>query len=252
MLAVQGAYDKVEVVLRHLSIPLSVIRAQHIKDSGLNPNQIVLINCEGNVDKDAVDRLRWFVNVGGFVMSTDWALTKAVQSCWPGYVTQFSGSSTGNDVVVVENAAEGHRYTKGMFETVPALKWWLEVQAFPITIRYPERCQVLIDSGVMRQRYGSSPMAATFRWGLGKVTHAVSHFYLQEEGMQDARDPRDRMIFAADHLGLSLERIRELEKEERWAGRLNEETMKKIAPAYSMFRLIVNVVREKTEWVEEL
>ena len=33
---------------------------------------------------------------------------------------------------------------------------------------------------------------------------------------------------------------------------LNEETMKRMAPDYSMFRMIVNVVAEKSRWVEEL
>ena len=61
-----------------------------------------------------------------------------------------------------------------------------------------------------------------------------------------------RKVFAADHLGLSLDAIRDLDKEGAFAGALNEETLKKIAPDYSMFRLIVNVVAEKSRWVEDL
>jgi len=95
-------------------------------------------------------------------------------------------------------------------------------------------------------------MATVFRWGLGKVQHSVSHFYLQEEGMQQATKPRERMIFAADNLGLSLEQIRRLRTSGGFEGQLNEATMREIAPDYSMFRLIVNVVREKEEWVEGL
>lgn len=252
ILVVLGAWDKVQIVLGHLKIPHQAMRAQQLKDSGLNPNQILLVNCEGNMDKDTQDRVRWFVNVGGSLMTTDWALTKTVEPCFPGYVRQFSGSSTGNDVVVVEDASPGHPLTQGIFENVPALQWWLEIQAFPITVSWPERCEVLVDSAVMRQRYGSSPMAVTFRWGLGRVQHSLSHFFLQEEGMQQASEPRARMVFAADHLGLSLEQIRQIAKEGGFEGQLNEETMKKIAPDYSMFRLIVNVVREKSDWVENL
>ena len=130
--------------------------------------------------------------------------------------------------------------------------WWLEVQAFPITVTYPERCEVLVDSAEMRQRYGSSPMATTFRWGLGRVQHSVSHFYLQEEGMQKAAKPRDRMVFAADNLGLSLAQIRKLREEGGFEAGLDEATMREIAPDYSMFRLIVNFVKEKSDWVENL
>ncbi|MHC4925542.1 MAG: hypothetical protein ACYTG4_15915, partial [Planctomycetota bacterium] len=102
----------------------------------------------------------------------------------------------------------GHPYTRGVFENVPAMMWWLEIQAFPIRVNYPERCDVIVDSAVMKQRYGASPMAVTFQWGLGKVQHSLSHFFLQEEGMTQARSTLARKIFAADNLGLSLEQIR--------------------------------------------
>jgi HEAT repeat protein len=252
IVVVEGAWDKVQLVLGHLAIPHQLLRAQELKSSGLNPNQIILVNCEGNVDKDSAERLQWFVNVGGYLMSTDWALTKAVQFCFPGYAEQYSGSNTGNDVVVVEDALPGHPLTAGIFDNVPAMKWWLEIQAFPIRIAWPERCEVLVDSAEMKQRYGSSPMALTFRWGLGKVQHSLSHFYLQEEGMVHARGEKERMVFAADNLGLSIDVIRDIFKKGGFSGALNEATMKEMAPDYSMFRLIVNMVSEKSRWVEEL
>jgi HEAT repeat protein len=252
ILVVTGAWDHVEKVLGHLDIAHTLIRAQQLKDAGINPNQTILVNCEGNMDSDSRERVQWFVNVGGYLMTTDWALTKTIEPGFPGYLKQFSGSSTGNDVVVVEDAFPGHPFNAGIFDGVPAMKWWLEIQAFPMTVIWPERTEVLVDSAEMRQRYGSSPMAATFRWGLGKVQHSISHFFLQEEGMQAAQKERDRMAFAADNLGLDLEAIRRLAKDGGFSGRINEDTMKKIAPGYSMFRLIVNVVREKSDWVENL
>ena len=252
ILVIAGAWDKVEVVLDHLNIDHTLLRAQQLKKAGLNPNQIVLINCEGNIDKDTRARLRWFTNVGGYVMTTDWALTKAVRVSFPGYIEQASRSSTGNDVVVVEEALPRHKLTRGVFEDVAALKWWLEIQAFPVENKYPERCQVIVDSAEMRQRYGTSPMAAVFDWGLGKVQHSVSHFYLQEEGMAHVTDTKDRMIFARDNLGLSTAQIRSLRKKGAFSGSLTEGVMREIAPDYSMFRLIVNMVAEKSQWVENL
>ncbi len=252
LLVVSGAWDKVEKVLAHLDVKHTLMRAQELKEQGLNPSQIVLVNCEGNMDRESTERVQWFVNVGGYLMTTDWALTKTIQIGFPGYAKQFSGSTTGNDVVVVEEGLAGHPYLDGIFDGVPALQWWLEVQAFPMTITWPERCDVIVDSAHMRQKYGSSPLACVFRWGLGKVQHSASHFYLQEEGMTQVSDPKARMIFAADNLGISLEQIRKLSKEGGFTGQLNEETMKKIAPDYSMFRLIVNVVREKSDWIENL
>ncbi len=80
----------------------------------------------------------------------------------------------------------------------------------------------------------------------------MSHFYLQEEGLQHARNPRDRMVFAADDLGLSLATIRKMAASGAFDGRVSKETLEEIAPDYSMFRMIVNRVAEKSRWVEEL
>ena len=163
ILVVTGAWDHVEKVLDHLRIPATTLRAQELKKAGLNPNQVVLVNCEGNVDGDSAERLQWFVNVGGYLMSTDWAVTKTIHDCFPGHVAQFPGSSTGNDVVVVEETSPGNAFTRGVFEDAPALQWWLEMQAFPIVVTWPERVEVIVDSREMKQRYGASPMAVSFR-----------------------------------------------------------------------------------------
>ena len=56
----------------------------------------------------------------------------------------------------------------------------------------------------------------------------------------------------AKNLGLSLTTIRKLSEEGAFKGRLSEETLKQIAPEYSMFRMIVNYVAEKSRWVEDL
>jgi hypothetical protein len=153
---------------------------------------------------------------------------------------------------VIEEAQPGHAWTKGVFEHVPALKWWLEIQAFPMLVAAPERVDVLVDSAEMRAKYGSSTMAVDFRFGLGRVQHSVSHFFLQEEGLVAESDPHARRIFAADHLGVPLAALRGLAADGRLAGPLTEDVMRELAPHYSMFRLIVNVVKDKEEWVEDL
>ena len=247
-----GAWDHVERVLDHLNIPRTLLRAQELKDTGLNPNQVLLVNCEGTQDKEGQERIRWFVNVGGYLMTTDWALINTLGPCFPGYLEKFQAASTGNDVVVVEETQPGHPWTQGIFERVPALMWWLEIQAFPIVVAYPERCQVLVDSAEMRRKYGSSPLAATFRYGLGKVQHSVSHFFLQEQGWAMHTQPHDRSIFAAEHLGVPLSEIRRLNEAKRLDGAITNDLMRELAPHYSMFRLIVNVVKEKEDWVEDL
>ena len=121
-------------------------------------------------------------------------------------------------------------------------KWWLEVQAFPIVINDPVRAEVLVDSFEMLSRYGSSPMLVEFPAGLGKVIHSTSHFFLAKEGFSNFGSAAQRRLFAADHLGLSMKEIRELD------ARGFFDQMKDTAPisrSYSMFVMLVNFIREK-------
>ena len=106
-------------MLEHLNIDHTLLRAQQLKDAGINPNQTILVNCEGNMDSDSRARVQWFVNVGGYLMTTDWALTKTVEPGFPGYLKQFLGSSTGNDVVVVEGAHPRTRSPAASSRTSP-------------------------------------------------------------------------------------------------------------------------------------
>lgn len=252
MLVTIGAWDHAERVLEQLRIPFTLLRSQELKESGLNPNQILLVNCEGTQDREGQDRIRWFVNVGGYLMTTDWALVNTLTPCFPGYLERFQAISTGNDVVTIEEAQPRHPWTRGVFEKVPALQWWLEIQAFPMTVAYPQRCEVLVDSVEMRTKYGTSPLAASFRAGLGKVQHSVSHFFLQEQGYAKQTQLLERRIFLADHLGVPLPVIRGLTAAGRLEGPPDGATLRELAPHYSMFRLIVNVVKEKADWVEDL
>ena len=122
------------------------------------------------------------------------------------------------------------------------LKWWLEIQAFPIAIDDPVRAHVLVDSLEMLDRYGSSVMMAEFSAGLGKVMHSTSHFYLQKEGFSNQGSAEERRIFAADHLGISIEDIRKLDAKNAFD---NVNDTKAISKSYSMFHMLVNFIEEK-------
>jgi hypothetical protein len=108
-----------------------------------------------------------------------------------------------------------------------------------------------VDSLEMLQKYKSSPMAAVFDYGHGKVETCVSHFFLQEEGLSSLTTATSRKIFAADNLGISLDQIRELSEGGFFEGQITESMTKRIAEDYSMFKLIVNFVVTKRKQVEQ-
>jgi len=242
IVAVLGRWDKVQLILEDLKVEHQAVRAQQIKDYGLSPKQIVLINCEGSVDSTVTQYLQWFVVAGGYMATTDWSLVNALDKTFPSVVKGYVKQSTGNDVVVVEAASPGHPTLEGVFRDNVELMWWLEIQAFPIAIEDPIRSTVLVDSLQMLLRYGSSAMMIEFPAGLGKVMHSTSHFYLQKEGFAHASDVAARKIFAADHLGLSVEEIRDLEGKGAFA---NVNNTTPISRSYSMFHLLVNFIDEK-------
>ncbi len=242
IVAILGRWDKVQLILEDMQVHHQAVRAQEIKDFGLSPKQIVLVNCEGSIDSSVTEFLQWMVVCGGYMATTDWSLVNATTKTFPGVVKGYVKQSTGNDVVVVEPAAPDHPTLKGVFHEDVDLMWWLEIQAFPIAIDDPGRCTVLVDSLEMLTRYGASAMMVEWTEGLGKVMHSTSHFYLQKEGFSKASNVEERKIFAADHLGLTPQEIRDLDAKGTFDN-INNTTP--ISRSYSMFHLLVNFINEK-------
>jgi HEAT repeat protein len=237
-----GRWDKVEKVLDDLQIPKAAIRAQEVKDYGLNPKQVILVNCEGSVDTETAEIVQWCVVAGGYMATTDWALVNALRRTFPGIVEKYGKRSTSNDVVVIEEGAPGHPVLREVFRPDVELKWWLEIIAFPLELVDPVHPDVLVDSLEMLLRYERSAMMVEFEAGLGKVLHSTSHFYLQTEGFAKETSPARRRIFAADHLGIPVEEIRKLDRVKFWEN-LHDTTP--ISKNYSMFHLLVNFIEEK-------
>jgi hypothetical protein len=67
----------------------------------LNAKQLLIINCAGSMGPQGLEKVRKFVNAGGFLYTTDWALTRVVEKAFPGFIA-FNGRETGDDVVEVQ------------------------------------------------------------------------------------------------------------------------------------------------------
>ena len=115
--------------------------------------------------------------------------------------------------------------------------------AYLIRVLEPERCEVLIDSPACLDRFGGGNLCAWMRVGHGVALASANHF--EEQGLARAaslKSPEDRQAFAVDHMGLTLEELRQTREERYW---------KKTADAaravkdLSVVRLITNIVREK-------
>jgi len=186
VVVVRGQYDHVESVLAALDVPFTVIDTGYVDQVELRPEQLLIVNCPGQVSSRAVARIRAFVEQGGSLFTTDWALKHVLEPAFPG-VLEFKQAPTRDDVVRIEVLDRDNIYLQGVLDGQDDPQWWLEGASYPISIVDHERVHVLITSRELEQKYGESPVAVWFRWGEGDVFHMISHYYLQRTELRTAR-----------------------------------------------------------------
>jgi hypothetical protein len=186
IVVVSGIYDQVEQVLDALEMPCTRIGPGQLAEVDLRPQQLLVVNCPGEVGPVAIERIRDFVTEGGSLFTTDWALSHVVQPAFPGTV-EFNRRPTADDVVPIEILDHDNPFLAGVIDGRDDPQWWLEGSSYPITVVDPARVQVLITSRRMERRYGEAPIAVLIRWGQGEVFHMVSHYYLQRTELRNDR-----------------------------------------------------------------
>jgi len=186
VVVVAGQYDHVESVLEALEVPHTVIGTGDVERVDLRPEQLLIINCPGQVSSAAITRIRAFVEAGGSLFTTDWALKHVLEPAFPG-VLAFEKAPTRDDVVRIEVRDAENIYLQGVLDGQDDPQWWLEASSYPISIVDTERVEVLITSRELGEKYGEAPVAVWFRWGEGDVFHMISHYYLQRTELRTAR-----------------------------------------------------------------
>ncbi len=186
MVVVAGIYDHVESVLGALDVPHLVVQPHELDRLALRPEQLLIVNCPGQISPAAVRRVRAFVEAGGSLFTTDWALKHVIEPAFPG-VLAFSRRPTPDDVVRIEVKDRENIYLQGVLDGQDDPQWWLEGSSYPITIVDAERVRVLITSRELEEKYGEAPVAVWFRWGEGDVFHMISHYYLQRTELRTER-----------------------------------------------------------------
>ncbi len=186
VVVVAGCYDHVESVLGALEVPHVLVQPQEVGRLALRPEQLLIVNCPGDVPAAAIPRIRGFVEAGGSLFTTDWALKHVIEPAFPG-VLAFSRRPTPDDVVRIEVKDHDNIYLQGVLDGQDDPQWWLEGSSYPITVVDAERVQVLITSRELEEKYGEAPVAVWFRWGEGDVFHMISHYYLQRTELRTER-----------------------------------------------------------------
>jgi len=184
IVVVRGSMDHIEQVLDAARIRHTLIAPNQVAMADLTADQILMVNCPGNIPAAGVRRIAKFVRAGGLLYTTDWALLNVVQKAFPGTI-QHNGKSTGDHVTKVHvhkhkgGKAHDNVMSNMLLTSKTEPQWWLEGGSYPIQILDKKRVKVLASSPQMGKQYGAAPVVVRFRWEDGEVIHVVSHFYRQ-------------------------------------------------------------------------
>lgn len=248
VVVLQSRGDSIEKLLERLEIEHRLTRQGQVPDCGLHPYALFVSNCTGEVSGDDVEQLRWFVRAGGYLFGSCWALNHTVEHVYPGLegrervVRKLPTTQTVLANVAAEACPTSSPYIEGVFDDMVRPIYVL-YGAHLIEVLDPERVEVLIDSPDCATTFGGGNLAAWFPAGHGVILDSANHFDLQ--GLEKAEGPKsaeDRMAYAIDHMGLSYEDVRELDRQKVWGSKSKSN---KAAKDLSAFRFITNFVRHK-------
>ena len=198
IVVVRGSYDHVEQVLEALELPhTTVAHPDQVGQLRLRPEQLLVVNCPGTIDPAGVNVVRRFVESGGSLFTTDWALRHVLEPAFPGVVA-FNEQPTNDAVVRVEICEHDNPFLRGVIDGADDPQWWLEGSSYPIRILDTERVQVLLTSRELAEQWGEAAVAITFPWGEGEVFHMISHYYLQRTELRSARHRAGAGMYAAE------------------------------------------------------
>jgi hypothetical protein len=240
---VAGVYDKVELVLDLINVPYVLIQPADFERINLRPDQILIINCPGEIAR-GLNKVEAFVNQGGFLFTTDWALLNVLEKIFPKLV-RYNQKPTADDCVRVEVVDKSNKFLEGLFQGGADPIWWLESSSYPIEILDKEKVKVLVRSREMKEKYGQAPIVITFEHGNGgTVLHMTSHYYLQKSELRTKRHKSTAKEYLVSEMGFSDEEADNIKDIEGLS-------LGEAENAYSTTQFISNVIVEQQKKVKK-
>jgi len=235
IVVVPGQYDHVEQVLGALEIPFTRIPSGSLRGVNLRPEQLLVVNCPGNLSAPDIVAVRDFVEAGGSLFTTDWALRNVIEPAFPG-VLAYNNQPTADAVVRIEILNGDSKFLRGVMDEADDPQWWLEGSSYPITVLDPDRVEVLITSKELQAKWGEAAVAVLFRHGQGEVFHMISHYFLQRTELRDARHRQKAETLWAEK-GVVMSTSMRTMSEDLDLG--------EVESSYSSARLFANIVADK-------
>lgn len=242
IIIVRGQYDHGEVIFELVNFPYSLISTDEVAKIELRDDQILYINCPGYIPERGLERIKSFVQNGGMLVTTDWALTNVLEKIFPSHV-KYNQVASADDVVRVVFEKVDDTFLQGLLDPKDEPVWWLEGSSYPIQILDEKNVKVLVSSKEMKEKYGESPIVITFEVGEGKVYHMTSHFYLQRSETRTKRHTGAGTSYAMQK-GVAMDAFSAEEAEA-----LGSTNVAEVEAAYTSVQSVSNIVLEQKKRV---
>ena len=190
---VTGSADHMEQVMRRAGVKFALVTPDQLASTPLRWQQVLMVNCTGQMPPAAQERVRRFVNAGGMLYTTDHAVHYLLEAIFPGKV-RYNEKSTSEEVFPMQvlgdrgllakiaHRGESDRRAGGASLRGPLggePRWQLAGGGMLFDV-LDDRVQILMRSKEVARRYGGSGvLGVRFRVGDGQVVHVTGHFYTQ-------------------------------------------------------------------------
>ena len=245
VIIVSGTFDHIEDVFRKIGLKHILVSPDAFGKVKLNTEQIVFINCPGNVNPPGLRNLTKFVEDGGFLFTTDWALKHVIEPAFPGYI-QYNNRSTGDEVVRVEINAKGDPFLETLISATDDPQWWLEGSSYPITVLDKKKVEVLVKSKEIQKKYGEPAVFVSFDYGKGKIYHMISHFYLQRSETRTERHTGKGSDYLSEKIKMSEVRFQKYANMD-----IDESNLGEVESAFTSSAFMSKVLRDKKKRDED-
>jgi|GEM_PF-1217277 len=179
---VAGHWDHADKTLTKLGINFNHVKSGDISPELLASAKVLIINCAGDVKRDRLQYIRDFVQRGGYLLTTDWALNSMLEQTFPGYV-EWNRGVNNRSIYAATYINPDPILARGCVRSAP---WKLDAGAHLVRVLRPDAVRVLVASAEMAgeernhsngRNFGpSGVLACLFPFGKGYVLHMVGHF----------------------------------------------------------------------------
>ncbi|MFT4304410.1 MAG: hypothetical protein ACMXYG_07625 [Candidatus Woesearchaeota archaeon] len=181
IVVVRGTYDHIEKLLDTIKVPYETINSEQI--AKYNGGRVMFVNCKDYSTGVPVKAVKEFVESGGRIVTTDWALGLVTKS-FPKRLEKVG--VTADEVVEIQAHTDMARKFLGLNYSQCHPQWWLENSSHLYQIK--EGVIPLITSEEMKEKHGTPYVAVGFAEGKGEVIHFISHLELQRSRLKTKAD----------------------------------------------------------------